>query len=189
MCRLLETICLKNGVPQHLAYHEARMARAGAKVALLPILENNHTTGLVKCRVIYTLEGIETIEFQAYTPLPPRTLQIVEAPHLAYPLKYADRSAIEALASQKGVAEDVLITRNGYLTDTSYCNVAFWNGAEWLTPEIPLLEGTARARLIVAGKLKPAPLHILDLPTQFSLRIFNAMLDFEEGYTATTHVL
>jgi 4-amino-4-deoxychorismate lyase len=143
--------------------------------------KNAFSTDLVKCRLLYTAQGIETIEFHAYTPQPPRTLQIIEAPKLAYSAKYADRTALEALKAQRKQADDILITQDGFITDTSYCNVAFFDGKAWLTPEKPLLEGTTRARLLEAGKLQVAPLHIADLPTLVCLRLFNAMLDFEQA--------
>ena len=37
--------------------------------------------------------------------------------------------------------DEILITRNGLLTDTSIANIALFNGKEWHTPKHPLLKG------------------------------------------------
>lgn len=187
---LLETICLKNGTPLHLAYHEARMEKSAPKKLkkwdlsnfIMEAYQAQEIEGdWIKCRILYD-QNVQKISFQPYTPQPPKTLQLIEAPELAYPLKYADRTELECLACQKGIAQDILIVKKGYLTDTSYCNVALFDGTFWYTPQVPLLEGTTRARLIEAGKLRLAQIHVSDLQNFQVLRLFNAMLDFESGY-------
>lgn len=185
---LLETICVREGVCQHLAYHQARMEHALQRSLAFDWQEKLqaivHTyKGLVKCRILYR-ETIEDITFHSYSPNPPKTLQLIEAPNLAYPLKYADRTEIEALKARADKADDILITQHGYITDTSYANIALFDGKDWVTPEKPLLEGTTRARAIHAGKLKTASIHLKDLPAYTKLRLFNAMLPFEEAYEA-----
>lgn len=191
MSLLLETICVRAGKFEHLAYHKARMRKTAGSLPTENLdlwLENAFATqttalptALMKCRLLYTAQSIEAVEFHAYTPQPPQTLQIVEAPDLAYSAKYADRTALEALKAQRRQADDILITQGGFITDTSYCNVAFFDGVAWFTPEKPLLEGTTRSRLLEAGKLQTAPLRTTDLPTFVCMRVFNAMLPFEEA--------
>lgn len=188
MSLLLETICIKAGIPLHLAYHEARMQKSTNKsFCLLPEIlakEPLPAQDLVKCRILYE-QNIEYVEFQEYIPNPPKTLRLIEAPHLAYPHKYANRSTIEALKKKKQGTDDILITQKGYLTDTSYCNIALFDGICWVTPKVPLLEGTARARLIDESKIFVTNIHITDLKQFSKVRLFNAMLDFEAGYEAT----
>ena len=41
-----------------------------------------------------------------------------------YTYKSAHREELNALYAQKGMADDILIVRNGYLTDTSISNIA-----------------------------------------------------------------
>jgi 4-amino-4-deoxychorismate lyase len=196
MSLFLETICVKNGIFQHLAYHQARMIRSVGRQDFIAfdvfqeVLQKemlnaiSKIKGLVKCRVLYAPTHIEKIEFLPYLPSPPKTLQLIEVPHLAYPHKYADRKNIEALQTQKGEADDVLTTQQGFITDTSYCNIAFFDGKTWFTPQKPLLEGTTRARLLVEGILQTASIHTEDLPRFSHLRLFNAMLAFEEAHEA-----
>jgi len=183
----IESICVKQGAFQYLEYHQARMYKAGFQhVCTLPALlaeakgqaSETQASNLVKCRVLYDTQAIRAITFAPYLPQPPKTLKLIEAPHLAYALKYADRGEIEALKTLKEDADDILITQAGYITDTSYCNIAFFDGKAWFTPHKPLLEGTARARLLAEGIIQLAPIHVKDLPAFLRWQVFNAMLPF-----------
>ena len=48
----------------------------------------------------------------------------------------------------------VNFVKNGRLTDTSYSNIALFDGNRWVTPAHPLLKGTMRQSLIDKGLLK-----------------------------------
>ena len=50
--------------------------------------------------------------------------------------------------------DDILIVKNGLLTDTSIANIALYDGNDWYTPLHPLLKGTKRAELLDKGVLK-----------------------------------
>jgi 4-amino-4-deoxychorismate lyase len=136
--------------------------------------------GICKGRITYGL-AIEKIEIEPYTPRRIETLKIIEAPSLDYRFKYQDRTDLNELFAQRGTADDVLITQQGYLTDTSYANIALWNGRRWHTPARPLLAGTARAWLLSKQILTEMPIKINDLPNYTHLRILNAMLPFDEA--------
>jgi 4-amino-4-deoxychorismate lyase len=101
-----------------------------------------------------------------------------------YNLKYADRSALEALKAERPDADDVLIVKNGYVTDTTIANIAFFDGERWLTPATPLLEGTTRARLIDEGVLTPAPIRYDAIDHFKSVALFNAL----QGFVKMKHV-
>ncbi|MCD8539847.1 MAG: aminotransferase class IV [Leadbetterella sp.] len=73
--------------------------------------------------------------------------------------------------------------KNGHLTDTTYCNVALFDGKEWVTPDTFLLPGTKRAALIHNGMLREIPVTVRDLPGFEALAFINAMRDFEKKYT------
>ncbi|WP_309546477.1 aminotransferase class IV [Hoylesella marshii] len=80
----------------------------------------------------------------------------------------------------KGVCDDVLIVRNGLLTDTSYTNIALYDGYQWFTPATPLLEGTMRASLLDSGMLIEKDILLSDLPHYQYIALFNAMIDMGE---------
>ena len=83
-----------------------------------------------------------------------RTLKLVTANHIDYRYKSTDRSELNRLTAQKGNCDDIVIVKNGFITDTSFTNLALFDGHQWLTPAHPLLAGTQRALLLEQGKIK-----------------------------------
>lgn len=138
------------------------------------------TDALYKCRVLYA-EKIEKIEFQPYQVRKIASLKLIECHTIDYHLKYADRQLLNDLFAQKGDCDDILIVRNGLITDTSYTNVAFWNGKNWLTPAKPLLNGIQRQKLLQENKIITADLGVEDLKYFQKAKLFNAMLDWENA--------
>ena len=183
----IETLRLFNGQLSNIRFHNERMYRTqlhhfeGVQVKELAqeiSIPQNLQLGLFKCRVTYGF-SIEKIEFEPYHPRTIQSLRLVEANDISYSFKYQDRSSLNALATQKGTADDVLIVKNGHLTDTSYANIVFWDERQWVTPTTFLLAGTQRAFLLEQGKIAEKKIRTEDLPKYVSARIINSMLDFE----------
>jgi len=154
MCQLLETIRLENGVLQHLEYHNTRMLKAlrtfypNSRISLSQELAAKAPQqGLFKCRVVYDVQ-IRKVEFQPYTLPQIRSLKLIEADSIEYSFKFLNREPINKLFNQRDKADDILIVKNGLITDTSFCNVLLYNGKHWLTPSYPLLKGTRRRLLL-----------------------------------------
>jgi 4-amino-4-deoxychorismate lyase len=97
-----------------------------------------------------------------------------------YSYKYVDRRALDELFAQRGEQDDILILRDGLITDTSVGNVAFCKNDRWFTPSMPLLAGTTWKRLVRSGILIPRPIHQNDLLRYDAFKIFNAMNDWSE---------
>ena len=144
-------------------------------------IPNHLDSGLYKCRIVFD-EQIQTVEFQHYEPKPPRTLQVVRTDHVDYAFKYADRNHLNQLFAQRQNADDILILKHGYFTDTWYCNIAFYDGQEWFTPDRPLLNGIKRQFLLANKQLKALPLGITDLHNFVGFALINAMLDLDTAY-------
>ncbi len=132
--------------------------------------------GLFKCRVIYGNE-LSDASFSPYTPRIIRSLKLVHHNTIDYAWKYEDRSALNDLLAQKAAADEIIIVKNGYLTDSSYSNLAFYDGTTWFTPENPLLKGIQREYLLQQGKLQTAPLRVEDLESFSQIALINAMLE------------
>ncbi len=185
---LLETIRCENGRLQNLRHHQQRLERSQRQVlGLRKFLTLEDITvppearsGLYKCRVLYREEW-EKVEFLPYSIRPVRSLRLMPAEGLSYDFKYAAREAIQQLFEKRAGADDVLFTRKGLITDTSYANVALFDGRRWYTPRQPLLAGTRRAALIAAGKLALADISATGLAAFKELRLINAMMGLEEG--------
>jgi 4-amino-4-deoxychorismate lyase len=96
---------------------------------------------------------------------------------IRYDFKYVDRKNLDALHVDG--YDDIIITKNGLLKDTSIANIALFIKDTWFTPRTPLLNGTTRDRLIRNGFLKTKDLYIDDLKKAKHFAIMNALLDFK----------
>ena len=189
MCRLIETVRFENGVPSLLSFHQERMDRARKDLFGLKdscSLADHFTnfsisqSGIWKCRVTYS-SGIEMTEFEAYQKKRINSLQVVEVDDFSYAYKFAKRDGINQLFNLRKQADDILIIKDRLLTDTSYCNIALWNGKNWITPLHPLLKGVRRESLIRSEKIQTGDILINDLKYYHSIKLFNAMISFEEA--------
>ncbi|MGB3079387.1 MAG: aminotransferase class IV [Saprospiraceae bacterium] len=191
MTQFLETICIREGIPQQLEWHQRRinstMQHFFPKIRhewelrdLIrpPVL---FLQGTVRCRVLY--DEVElTVHYFGYERKRIHRLKLIELPDdYDYRYKYADRVVLENLYAQREEADDILMTRDGWITDTSIANIAFEKNGRWSSPSIPLLAGTTWKRLVSAGILIPSPIHKSQLGLFESFKIFNAMNDWESA--------
>lgn len=156
---LLETIRIFNGSFTLLPFHLDRMKKSCRELYGQnppdPQLSNHDIpsefrNGTVKCRITYSTE-IHRIEFEHYETRRIHTLKTVRDDSIDYHLKYADRTRLDSLRSLKGGADEIIIVRNGLVTDTSFSNILCICGEKFLTPARPLLEGVMRRYLIENG--------------------------------------
>ncbi len=135
-------------------------------------------TGLFKCRLSYGLT-VGKPEFIPYFPIHISTLKLVYTQNLDYHYKYNDRQRFQALFNLRGLCQDVLIVNNGFITDTSICNIAFFDGKEWLTPKNPLLCGVQRDYLLRNEVVRTKEIRPSDLGEFSCFKLFNAMMPWE----------
>lgn len=179
----LETIKIHEGRIRHLPYHQQRVertVRAHYPQAEIPQLQRHlqkiPTAGIYKCRILYN-DRIQTVTFEHYTPKPVRTFTVIESA-IDYAYKYADRSALERL-KESVPTDEIIIQKEGLLTDTSYSNLAFYDGNRWITPRSPLLQGTMRAKLLEEGRLIEGEVTLDDLKKFKDIALMNAMIEFK----------
>lgn len=184
---LIETIKCHNGRLFNLEYHQNRfnssrktLLKMPTKVSLSQIIEipKSAQSGLFRCRITY-LEKIERIEFIKHKNREIKSLKLVEDNNIDYRLKFADRHRINLLFKDRGIYDDILIVKNGCITDSSTANVLFYDGKDWITPDTPLLRGTKRAQLLKRGKLKERRITPPDLKLYKKIGLINAMWDLE----------
>jgi 4-amino-4-deoxychorismate lyase len=184
-----ETICVQNRRLINLAYHEARLNKTRtelfglkdlwdlSKLITVPdsVIDAPH-----KCRVTYG-EGIDNIKWEPYNFRTITKIQRVYDNTIDYSYKYNDRTNLNILYEQRNSAEEILIIKNGMVTDTLYCNVAFLKDDKWFTPESPLLPGTQRAFLLDSGIIEEAHILEKDIQKYSYIKLFNAMISWENG--------
>lgn len=186
MCRFIETIQIKKGVICNLDYHNKRMNATRAlfcesckPLNLQDYIRYEGEEERVKCRVIYH-KAIEEIIYTPYQMRPVQALRILHQNTIEYTYKSTDRENINVLFAQRGTCDDILIVKNGNITDTSIANVALLDETGWHTPEHPLLKGTKRAELLDKGILQQKDIKIEHLFDYSQITLFNAMIDFGE---------
>ena len=188
MYPLVETIRIRNGVPENLFWHQQRYESSyrtlfGKSPQIILedtlIIPADYRKGVVKCRFLYDHEIFDT-EFYHYNPSHIQTLKLVEDNHLEYPHKFTDRTAINNLLGMKDECDDILIVKNGLITDSSIFNIVFFDGEKWTTPAEPLLKGTARERLLRGGKIEAEHITVEDLKKFSHFKLINAMLEFDK---------
>ncbi|MFT3754225.1 MAG: aminotransferase class IV [Paludibacter sp.] len=135
--------------------------------------------GTYKCRVVYD-NVVGLLKIVPYSRREIHSLKLVETELESRPYKLEDRTGFNAAFAQRGDCDDVLLVKNGLLTDTSYCNVALYDGKNWYTPRIPLLFGVNRAELLAAEKLIEKDIAASELKTYQKIALFNAMIEFGE---------
>jgi len=187
MSRLIESIRLHDGKFYNLFYHEQRMTRSldrlfgmNRPVDLEKFLHGTQfpEKGLYKCRIVYDHVSKETT-FSRYEARKVKRIKIVEDDQISYEFKFLDRVPIDRLFELRGDCDDVLIIRQGMVTDCSYSNIVFRRGNEWHTPASALLKGTMRQHLIDRNKIQAREIRQKDIRSFDTFKIINAMLEFD----------
>ena len=104
----------------------------------------------------------------------------MQANTIDYTYKSAGREPLNCLFALRGACDDILIVKQGLLTDTSIANIALWDGCEWHTPAQPLLAGTQRRHLLDSGQIKETDIPVASLGNYRHIRLFNALIPFGE---------
>ncbi len=189
MSLLFETIRLQDGVLQNLEYHNLRLNhtrktlyKSPDTIDLEKIIQipPDCTKGLYKCKVVYSRE-VKGIDFQLYQPHVVKSLRMIEADTISYNYKYSNRGRINELLAKRERFDEILIIKNGYITDTSYSNIIFFDGEYWFTPSTPLLPGTMRSFLLKNNLISEKVIKVPDLKLYQKARLINAMNPFESG--------
>lgn len=189
MSPYIETIRIQEGELMNLSYHQERFERTRRLelgLSLHPELTqviqipDGLDQGKFKCRILYGAE-IERIEYEPFTRHLVSSLKLVHADHIVYNYKYSDRNGLQELYDRRGACDDILIVKQGCISDSFYANTVFWDGREWFTPDTPLLPGTKRASLLDQGLLRLARIKPENLRNYLKVGLINAMNDLNEG--------
>lgn len=188
MCQLVESIKLKDGEILHLSYHQDRMNRSVEELytgtvpidlAKTIVIPENFRSGLFKVRVLYR-QTIEKVEIEPYNFRTIQSLKVVQHESIDYHLKYTDREILQQLFAFRGNCDDIIIIKNGFVTDSFAANLLFFDGHNWVTPATPLLKGTQRQFLLEQGIISEKGIREEDIRSYQKVGLINAMVDFDE---------
>ena len=144
-------------------------------------LANNVADTYERCRFLYDTEGVQKIEIVRAARRNIRSLQCVSADDFDYSHKFADRSRFDLL-NRNIQTDDILIVKNGFLTDTTYANIVFMDkSGHFFTPSTPLLAGTKRAQLLAENKIAAVDLRVNDISKFVEARLINATTDLDNS--------
>ncbi|MEZ2413326.1 aminotransferase class IV [Muriicola sp. E247] len=188
MYRFIESIRLENGKFPLLEEHQLRLNKTFNHFGHFnPFLldeiisvPEEYLNDLFKCRVVYDLQGKVSVEFVPYHIKKLSTFSLVDIGSADYPYKFEDRQWImDLLHNSEG--DEIIMCRNGEITDSSYANLVFFDGNQWVTPKHPLLQGTQRARLLKANLIKERIIRERDIFKFQKFKCINAMISWEEA--------
>lgn len=190
MCRLLETMKIESGKFRNLEYHNRRFNSSRRSLygitmpedlSALVEIPGDLGSGTFRCRVIYG-KKIGRIEFVPHEERIVRSLKLVHADDIEYSFKYAERGGLEALFERRGNCDEILIIKNGFVTDTSIGNIVFLGrDGSWVTPDTPLLRGTMRTHLIESGRITEDTIRPGDLHAFKGANMINCMNGLDSG--------
>lgn len=169
----------------NLDYHEKRVAKSIALNLNLQEYIYPPSNELLRCKVIYSEEGITDVQYYKYQKREIKLFKIVIDNKIEYSKKYLDRSYIDNLYNKKENADEIIIIKNGLIADTSIANIAIHDGSNWITPKKPLLFGTTRARLLEEKMIFEKDITLKMLQEAKKIALMNAMIDFDilENYS------
>ena len=189
MSRLVESIKIENGNMLNVSFHNERMVRSlygiygvtkEPDIEKLIVVPEFAKTGVYKCRLIYD-DKSSHVEFIQYCLKPVRSLRLIIDDNICYPYKYVARDNINRLMDMRGDCDDILIVKNGMVTDSSYANVVFSDSAgKWVTPATFLLPGTRRASLLSQGLITEVSISSSDIKKYTKVKLINAMLGLDD---------
>lgn len=186
MSRFFESIKLSDSQIFRIDNHQKRINRTFVihfpdrkPFNIEDILKNTEfpSKGTFKIRISY--DGNETTtEIQSYTARKISTLKLVDINTLPSFFKSEMREVIHDAISRKEDCDDIIMANNGLLTDTSYANIALFDGKTWFTPRKPYLYGSHRDFLLDNGKITEKDIPANEIFNYQKIRIFNGMIEF-----------
>ena len=188
MYQFFETIRYENGQLFLLELHQKRIARTFELIyGTKPFFDVRELTFempkdvcLHRCRISYNQTSF-SVAFYVYQKMHPKVISFYNAGDYTYTVKAEDRGFINNAVTYSKT-DDVIFLKNGFLTDSSYANLAFYDGQNWYTPTTCLLNGVKRQYLLANKKLKEIPIQVADLTHFTQIALINAMRDLADSY-------
>lgn len=195
MSLFIESIKVINGVITNLKLHQLRVnttqqyfyGKSNIDLSSIRIPEK-YCHGLYKLRILYS-DKLDKFEFLPYVYKKVEKLKIVHSDsNFNYNFKYQDRTILNRLFSLREDCCDIIIIKNGMVTDSSYSNIVFRDGSKYYTSSTPLLNGTKRQELLLEGILNEIDIKIEDIFKFEEVLLINCMIELNETKINTSFV-
>ncbi|MBP1645516.1 MAG: 4-amino-4-deoxychorismate lyase [Bacteroidetes bacterium] len=151
------------------------------KIELKDIIIPESNDALVqKCRIIYSKDDF-SVSFTPYKQRMIESLKVVFDDSINYGFKFEDRDRLNGLFDKRGDCGDILIVKNGCLTDTSFSNIVLFDGDKYFTPSSFLLNGTMRQKLLRDKLVFEKEIKLDDIKRFKKLYLINALNSLEDN--------
>lgn len=127
-----------------------------------------------KIRVIYESKIIK-VEYDVYVKRDIQKFKTVQMNDVYYYYKFLDRNLFDRIELLP--YEEAIIVRDGFVTDSRYSNLVFFDGSNWVTPETFLLNGIKRQYLLQNNIIKTASIRLDDIHKYEKVSFINSMLE------------
>jgi 4-amino-4-deoxychorismate lyase len=189
MYPLVESVRIENKQLQHIELHNQRISDAiqavykkewVINIAAIVEIPADLTNERYKCRLVFYPDRVD-YAIELYHQREIKTVKVVTDNTIDYTYKSEDRVKLNEAFAQRGNCDDILIIKNGFVTDAWAANIILFDGEQWITPDTPLLKGVQRTYLLEQGKIEERRVPLGDLPFYQKIRLINAMIDFERA--------
>ena len=187
MFQFIETIKVVDGKLFNLDFHQKRLNRTlnyffnnKYQIDLFQeiSLPNLALGTIFKLRIEYS-KKINNVSILPYKRKEIKTFQSVESNSIEYSFKFKNREQINILKGNSS-ADEIIIIKNGFVTDTSYSNIVFTDGYKLITPNTPLLAGTKREFLLKEKLIEEDEIKLSDVKFFKHFYLINSMLELTE---------
>ncbi len=179
MTKYFETIKIQDYEIFNLSYHEKRIAKTiGLNINLQDYIYPI-SSKLLRCKIIYDKTDILDVQYFPYEKKQIKTFKIIFDDDIEYSRKYLDRKHLDNLYKQRQNCDEIIIIKNGIVTDTSIANIAIFYDGMWIVSKHSLLEGTTKARLVEEKKLVEKNISFEMLQKAKKIALLNAMIGFD----------
>lgn len=159
----------------------SKMFSINSKIELKDISIPNFNDDLVrKCRIIYSKDDF-SVSFSEYKQRKIENLKVVFDDTIDYSYKFENRDRLNSLFEDRGGCSDIIIVKNGCLTDTSFSNIVLFDGDKYFTPSSFLLNGTMRQKLIRDKIIFEKEIKLEDIHSFKKLYLINALNSLEDS--------
>ena len=174
----IETILITNKI-ENLDLHNKRMNNTRYiffKEKPIDLKEYIKIVPNKRVRVTYD-KKIKKIEYFDLVKREFKKFKIVHS-NIDYSYKFANRNMLNRLKDKS--VDEIIIVKNGFVTDTTISNLAFFDGKNWITPKNPLLKGTKREELLNKKFLIQKNIKVDEVKNFKKFAMINAIIGFLE---------
>ena len=174
-----ETIKCEDYEIFNLEYHNKRVVNTiglnlNLQEYIYPLSEE-----LFRCKVTYNDFEVLNVEYFPYKKREISSFKLVFDDKISYSKKYLNRENLDSLFLKKEDADEIIIIKNGIVTDTSIANIAILYENRWITSKNCLLNGTTKQRLLDNKFLVQKDISVKMLKKASQIALMNAMIDFD----------